>query len=527
MGRVMSLDQVPLKLVALAVVLLALPSAHSTQRQRPNIVLFSVDDLGWNDVGYNGAEYSTPHIDALAEKSLRLSRYYTPNSCSPSRAAMLTSRYPHRLGLAHTVVTNGFDIGVDPNMRTLAAELKDAGYATHMVGKWDIGMARWQQTPTFRGFDSFLGFYNAFEDHYTHSAQAVPGVTGTSPLPYEGVDLRNGTASLTGYNGTFGNFIFIERAVEVIKYHTFQEKPLFLYVANQVVHSPLDAPARFVRQCSRITRKSRRMLCALTKVADESLANVTQALQAAGQWNNTLLLFMTDNGGQTSAGSSNWPLRGGKLTLYEGGVRGLAFLHGPGLGLVSQTVDTLVHAVDWLPTLVSGVAGGHLESAYLRALDGINLWQSLLSAGKVSQRREALLQFDPAFSKQMNWYQTAWPGQAAIIRDSWKLIVGPGTCSLHPISRNHLQRCDDGWFSAGGIAKPPPLHSGHFQLYHVIADPQEQVNLASMFPEIVSYLLGRIRKYAGLVNTKQSRPQFEPISNPANYGGWWTPWLCA
>eukprot|EP00117_Sycon_ciliatum_P021277 scpid85922/ scgid3443/ Arylsulfatase B; N-acetylgalactosamine-4-sulfatase len=332
-------------------------SEVSTASPQPNIVVFLVDDLGWSDVGFNGAEYTTPTIDEVAEESLILNRYYVPSSGSPSRAALLTGRYPHRLGLAHTDISNGFDIAVPTEYDTLADQLGGLGYATHMVGKWDLGMSRWANTPTFRGFDSFVGFYGTSEDHFSHASVGHVGLLGTEGLTqYAGVDLRNNTQALTDKAGTYGSEIFTDRAVEVIQGHDYDEKPLFLYFGAQVVHTPLQAPESYVSQCSDITNKNRQMMCAMTKVCDENLKDVVDALKDAGQWNNTVLLFMTDNGGQTSAGSSNQPFRGGKMTMYEGGVHGLAFIYGPVVGIPQgNSTDVLVHTVDWMPTLVNGV----------------------------------------------------------------------------------------------------------------------------------------------------------------------------
>ena len=498
---------------------------HFTLSSRPNIVLFLVDDLGWNDVGYHGAEFSAPNIDELQKMSLRLDRYYVQSSCSPSRAALLTGRYPHRMGLAHTVVTNGFDIGVPPSYRTLADELRSADYATHMCGKWDIGMSRWSQTPTYRGFDHFLGYYNAFQDPYTHRSNATPGILGTSALPVAGIDLRDGTTAMRIEPGVFGSDLFTDCAVDSIKQgsHSQGDRPLFLYLSHQAVHTPHNMPAKYWEQCRHVEPKSRRGLCAMVKVIDQSLRHVTQALKAAGQWENTLFLFMTDNGGQTDSGSSNWPLRGGKLTVYEGGVRGIAFLHGPGLGVRAGSTDMLIHTVDWLPTLVTGVARQPL-STNITPHDGYNMWESLRAGGR-HVRKEVLLQYDPPFHGLHGWYESSWPGQAAFIHGSWKLISGSGTCGVIPSGSITTETCNDGWFMANGTSQPPPADIGFHQLYNVKLDPEERYDLAKLFPFVVERLWQRIGRLYAHPRTAQVKPVFDELSDPARYGGYWSPWL--
>lgn len=131
---------------------------------KPHILMIIVDDLGWADVSFRGSEYTTPTIDELAAQGIILDQYYVQATCSPTRTALLTSRYPYNLGLAHLVVHNGLPMGIGLNFTLLPQVLKQGGYSTHLVGKWDAGYTVWEQTPTFRGFDTFLGYYGAVED---------------------------------------------------------------------------------------------------------------------------------------------------------------------------------------------------------------------------------------------------------------------------------------------------------------------------------------------------------------------------
>lgn len=496
------------------------------EEKRPNILLYLMDDLGWSDVHYNGAEFTTPTIDRLSKAGVRFDQYYVQPVCSPARAALLSGRYPFRDGLAHTVVTNGFPIGLSPKLRTLADELRSAGYATHMAGKWDVGMASWKNTPTYRGFDSFLGFYNAFEGHYTHETVSLPGIAATPVIAdSKGLDLRNGTAPLWGCNGTYSVDLYTRQLKQIIERHNFGESPLFLYAAMSVVHEPLEAPLRFLRRCAGVGPAKRRMLCAMAKAADDSLAQLERSLKKRGQWSDTLLLFMTDNGGQTSQGSSNWPLRAGKLTVYEGGVRGLAFAHGAMLRKRGYVNHGLIHTVDWLPTLVEGVARRTLQAREGHdKLDGLNLWE-MVSEGVASDRKEIVLQIDPPFHNRSAPYQHDWLGQAAYRLGEWKLIVGEALCAPQPVARIHRERCDDGWIRPNSTKVPPPPAVSAVQLFNIERDPREMHNLAKEFPEVVRLLWNRMKTRFIAHVPKQFLPLYDPRSNPANFGGVWTPWL--
>ena len=135
---------------------------------KPNILMFVIDDLGWNDTSYKGSDIVSPTIDKLATQGIRLQQYYLQRLCSPSRAALMAGRYPYNMGLAHTVISNGFPISLPLNQTTIANELKRGSYSTHCVGKWDLGMHKWEYTPTYRGFDSFYRYYDAVEVYYSH-----------------------------------------------------------------------------------------------------------------------------------------------------------------------------------------------------------------------------------------------------------------------------------------------------------------------------------------------------------------------
>ena len=477
-------------------------------RAKPNILMFVIDDLGWNDTSYQGSEIPTPTIDKLAQEGIRLQQYYTQRACSPTRAAIMTGRYPYRLGLARTVISNGRPSGLPLSQTTIADELKKGGYGTHYVGKWHLGMHTWEYTPTFRGFDSFYGFYNAGEDHFTHITSAL---NDSDTFVYFGLDLRNNTLPDHSKNGVYSTTLFTEAIIQAIDKHDRDEAPFFIYAAYQSVHSPLQAPQKYLDQCQFIPYEMRRKFCALLVATDEGIANITNLLEEKDMLKDTIIIFMTDNGGQARQGSSNWPLRGGKRTIFEGGVRGTAYVWGA--ELQSYDNNQLIHATDWLPTIVEGIAGLKLKKTRKRQLDGYNIWPTITNNG-TTRRKEILINLDPAGPEYI--------GQAAIRRGDWKLITGRPNCSLgedHP-----LFPCPDGWFHLNGTTEPPPHTPSLTWLFNIRDDPNERNNVAEQYPRKVRKLKRRIERYNS-THIEQLQPPLDPRSHPIHFDGVWTPWL--
>lgn len=330
----------------------ALAEAAAT---RPHVILYVIDDLGWNDVSYHGAEFSTPNIDELANSGVKLGQYYVNRICSPTRSSIMAGRYAYNMGLDGPVLGNGHAYGLPLNHTTVGDAFKAGGYSTHALGKWDLGMYNWASTPTYRGFDTFLGFYNAAEEYFTHTCSIAYHFPGTNTSRLRALDFRNNTAPAWSWNGTYSTNAYSQEAVRLIEHHNKSE-PFFLYLAYQAVHGPLEAPQSYIDMCSHIPEPNRRIFCGMMKAMDEGIGNITYALKTSGMWENTLIAFTTDNGGQNEAGGNNWPLRGNKATAWEGGVRGVGFVTGAGVKQ-QYTWNGLMHASDWLLTLAEGKPG--------------------------------------------------------------------------------------------------------------------------------------------------------------------------
>ncbi|CAL1278117.1 unnamed protein product [Larinioides sclopetarius] len=237
---------------------------HNTDNgfKPPHIIFIFADDLGWNDVSYNGSpQIPTPNIDALALNGIILRNYYGEWMCSPSRGSLLTGKYSIRLGLQHYAIKAGERSGLPLSDVTIAQRLKQLGYATHMIGKWNLGYFKKEYTPTYRGFDTFLGYMNPFIGYYDHTHVDSTGLPRQSK--FEGIDFYNGTSILKDRQGEYATYLFTETAENIIKNHN-ASKPLFLYLAHLAVHTgnfykPLEAPAEVISKFKHIEDINRRI----------------------------------------------------------------------------------------------------------------------------------------------------------------------------------------------------------------------------------------------------------------------------
>ena len=290
-----------------------------------------------------------------------------------------------------------------------------------------------------------------------------------------------------------------------------EAKHLFIYASYQSVHYPLQAPQKYLDQCQFIPYEARQKFCGLLIATDEGIANITNLLEEKNMLKNTIIIFTTDNGGQTAAGSSNFPLRGDNNTVLEGGVRGVAFMWGA--SLTSYDNEQLIHATDWLPTIVEGIAGLQLDKNTKVTLDGYNIWPTIIANSRTPSR-EILINLDPA--------SPDYVAQAAIRIGNWKLITGRPNCSL--VIEHPFFPCTDGWIHINGTIEPPPHTPSHTWLFNIQTDPNERNNVADQYPWIVQFLKSRI-EYYNATHIEQFDPPLDNNSDPANFNGIWTPWL--
>ena len=283
--------------------------------------------------------------------------------------------------------------------------------------------------------------------------------------------------------------------------------------------------------CPETERPDRRVFCGMMMALDEGIGNITRRLEARGMMNDTLIVFTTDNGGQNGVGGNNWPLRGNKATVWEGGVRGVGFIHGTMLKNQGSTYNGLLHATDWLPTLVEGVAKLELDglrgNASIQPLDGFNVWDAV-NQNATSPRHEILLTLNPPIGPDPKHpLKHTSRGTAAIRVDNWKLIIGQPNCSeadWGPSVNVSTDKCPSGWVHPTGIEIPPPANPSFVWLFDIEKDPLEKNDVHDENPDVVARLRERIEAY-NATHINQVPPGVDPSSNPKNFGGVWTPWV--
>lgn len=378
-----------------ALIFFALPAfafQNGGKQRQPNIILILADDLGFNDVSWRNEDIISPNLEALVKSGTILDNAYVQPTCTPTRSALMTGYYPIHTGRQTGVLGSQEPAGLFTNFTLLPQRLKSLGYQTHAAGKWHLGYCSKDYLPTRRGFDTFRGFYLGSQNYYKHTRKSSGGTVG--------YDFRNREEVDGAANNTYSAYLIVEEAERVIEnhaktYHTdsSDDKPMFLYLPFQHVHNPVQVPDKYSKMYPNIKNHARRTYSGMVTVLDESVGRVVESLKANGLYENSVIVFMSDNGGKTSAGN-NLPLRGGKGTLWEGGTRVVAFINAP--FIQGSTYRGLFHVTDWLPTLYE-MAGGNVED--LGKIDGVSQFKSLVQfeEGKLNQfpRNNFLYNIDP------------------------------------------------------------------------------------------------------------------------------------
>jgi arylsulfatase A-like enzyme len=386
-------------LLVFAVLVSAGPASGGSKP--PNFILMLADDLGYGDLGITGSQQiPTPHIDSLAAGGVRFTNAYVASSvCAPSRAGLMTGRHPASFGFRDNLapVQPGHDpefVGLPLNQVTLADRFKTLGYTSGLVGKWHLGELP-KFSPLKRGFDEFWGWFGGAHDYFRAEPGGEKAMAGpifcnykeAKPLTY-----------LTDDQG--------DECVDFIRRH--KDRPFFLFASFAAPHTPMQATEEDLKRFAHIEDRQRRTCCAMVYRLDQNVGKILNEVRSQGIERETFIVFLSDNGGPTTDNRAvNAPLRGGKTTVLEGGIRVPMIFKWPATLPSGTTVDEMVSSLDIVPTFV-GAAGGSIDKA--DKLAGVDLLP-FLSGSRAVAPHESLM-----------WNYTVG---SAIRTGEWKLIRLP------------------------------------------------------------------------------------------------------
>lgn len=439
---------------------------------KPNFILFLTDDQGYSDLSCMGTtDFCTPNLDRLAGEGARFTDWYSNSPvCSPSRAALLTGRYPGNAGVRAILAGHRTATGLPPGVPTLAGALKALGYVTYLSGKWHLGAAEIHR-PHHHGFDHWFGFLAGCIDYYSHIFYWGMNVPGPGINPNHDLWLDN---QEVWDNGEYFTHLVTRQAIHYIRQAHAEGKPFFLYVPYNAPHYPMHAPQEYMERFGYLSW-DRQVMAAMLSAVDDGVGEILAEVERLGLADDTVTFFTSDNG--PSRESRNWldgtldpyyggttgMLKGHKFSLYEGGIRMPAILHAPGRVPAGQVLDAPCASMDIFSTFMS-MAGGD-PTQYQQ--DGINLYP-YVSLGETLPEREIFW--------EMN-------NQTAVRCGEWKLVLN------------------------GQLVEGAPAEDA-VHLSNLGEDMGERANLKDVFPEITEKLAQSAQTWRDLLEERWTRQDF-------------------
>ncbi len=445
---------------------------------QPNVIIILTDDQGWGDIGYNNPKVYTPNMDKLAQSGALFSNHYVMAQCTPTRVALMTGRYPSRFGPHATAASTNpaFPKGTP----TIASMLKSQGYDTCLSGKWHLGSSP-DHGPNYFGFDQSYGCLSGAVGNYNHGYRKGPLFQTWH---------RNHQLIEGSENGVHTTQLITDDAIRFIRQK--RDNPFFLYLPYTAVHTPLDERGKFQDQPTQLDRRKpnrwrnendipwfndplgkiqqeqdpeKRLFLAALHHLDHAIGRVIDTLKDQNLYENTLLLFSSDNGPQVNWPGNAYPddlkltnfnqpiaMRGSKMDVYEGGIKVPGFAVWP-KKIKPQRIDTPMHIVDWFPTIAQVV---RFESTDPLSWDGVDQSLSILSGAKAPDR---------------DFYWVQRNRRRAVRHGDWKVV------------------------SYSRQAPQAPAKKEDWSLYNLVSDPLEKKNVAELHPEILEDLHQRFLRH--------------------------------
>ncbi|MFS0723467.1 sulfatase-like hydrolase/transferase [Paenibacillus sp. 1P07SE] len=431
---------------------------------RPNVIVFMTDDQGYGDLSCMGSDdVRTPHIDRLAAGGARFTDWYAASAvCSPSRASLLTGRYPANAGVRSILGGRRQTSGLRTTVPTLSSELKSQGYSTALFGKWHLGV-REDSRPERHGFDETFGFMAGCIDYYSHIYYWGAPHNPLHDLWHNGEEVHE--------DGAYFTDLVTQRAVAHIREAANEEQPFFLYMAYNAPHYPMHAPRKYTDRFAHLPW-DRRIMAAMLSAVDDGVGEIVAELERQGVRNNTCIFYQSDNGPSRESrnwldgtedpyyGGSSGSLKGHKFSLYEGGIRVPGIWNWPDRIPAGQIIAEPCCAVDVLPTILKA-AGGSLAEL---ELDGRDLIPLLSRSEQLPER-------------DLYWELGE---QTAIRRGNWKLVLN------------------------GQLEEGAPA-SDAVHLSNVADDPGERINIRETYPALAKELAEAAMRWRESVERRWER----------------------
>jgi len=547
---------------ALLCCLIAALSSCAHAGSRPHIVFMLADDWGSYDASWRIKELgrtpdiSTPNIDNISAAGLRFENYYVQPICTPTRASLLTGRYSIHTGSEHRLFGASEPSCLPVDVPIMPEAFKAIGYQTHMLGKWHLGYVNNSCSPWGRGFDSYLGYLNGVGGYVGHTMAGIFDIHECTSLNASSCD-----TCTKQYEGEYSTHVYTRKAQELFEKWDTGDKPIFLYLAWQAVHEPLDVPAQYLTQFDSIKDPSRRIYAGMLAALDEGIGNITETLRMTGMTNNTILVLSNDNGGMsgsyslgccncgTSCGGLNYPYRGWKDSFWEGGFRGQGFVSSPMLLNTPRRYSPLLHVSDWYRTLLGAAlstdtaderADAEKQLAPILSVgptDSVDQWGSLSGTAESALRTEIVLA----------GIDVDKSGAALRVGDLKLLLGGWGvdtwcdlnTTGLSPIAPAPIDP-NTKYHGPGGqgglvctrlgngtvreVIEGQPWWELVQGLYNVTADPRELNDLQKLLPDDVARLKARLVELNATTAGTIHLPQDPAGAAHSKATDCWSPW---
>nr|XP_022905949.1 arylsulfatase J-like [Onthophagus taurus] len=518
----------------------------SALSSRLNIILILADDLGWNDVSFHGAnQIFTPNIDSLAYNGIVLNQFYTQSACSPSRAALLTGKYPIRTGFQGYPLLGGENHPLPLTSPTLPEELKKLNYKTHLVGKWHLGSPCLKNTPIGRGFDTFFGYYNGFIGYFDYKM---------AQNDFLGYDLHKNNETCYDATNRYILDVLNEKVIEIIENHN-ENEPLFLMISHLAPHVGENGTELPVKNQTEVNNKfnfiedeERRRYADIVQTLDSTISDTIVALNRRNLLENSIIFFLSDNGGQTygmhANKASNWPLKGQKFTILNGGIRVPCIIYSPKLPK-SIIKHDLVHIVDLFSTIIN-MAGGELNDS--SSFDSINIKKNLFENTQ-SSRKELLLELDDHMDvfgfisgdyklvkdNYLGGFYHNRSGETgrgvndpdydskSVLNSPVNKILERFSTKNEILTENKIKEIRNK-LDLGIFNNTNEFNCSKTCLFNLKDNPLETTNIIDDFEEISNDLWRKINDFKQFV-VPRGVPTVDIASNPTFFNGTWSPWL--